>query len=61
MKEIVFRQVQKATCIPAENTEKVGVTRITRGEHDFIFVAQTHIWIRIDLMDNTFSIGDYEG
>lgn len=54
---------QKATCIPPENVkdEVRCIVRYRRSYGDEIFIALPDGWIRLDLEDNTYAIGEYEG
>lgn len=54
-----FSLKQKATQIPAVNVKTLA--RVTWLDENTILVRLNSYWIRIDLSDNTFAIGDYEG
>ena len=57
-KEIEMALVQKATMVPAENVQTEA--RVIR-DGSIVMVQLEYGWIRIDLQDNTFAVGSYEG
>jgi len=57
MKE--FKLLQKATNVPSPRVKTLA--KVTRLDQNTILVQLNQYWIRIDLSDNTFAIGDYEG
>ena len=62
-KIIEFKQRQKATSLTEEQTkdEVLSIKRYKNLFEDFIFIDLPDIWVRIDLKEHTYSIGDYEG
>lgn len=56
MKEFKLRQA--GTSVPAENVQDVKVTLLDSGE---LFIHTKWGWVYIDLTDETFAVGDYEG
>jgi len=57
MKELKLNQ--KATTLPALKVKTYA--RVYRVTKSIIFVELNQYWLQIDLSDNTFAIGDYEG
>jgi len=54
-----FKLKQKATQVPELHVKTYA--RVYRLDRKTIFIELNQYWIRIDLSDNTFAIGDYEG
>ncbi len=62
---IELKLQQKGTCLPEKSVEgyaKVTLYKNWGGRnYDVVFVKTEDGWIRIDLGDNTFAVGDHEG
>lgn len=56
---VEFKLEQKATSLPAKNV--VGEVKVVEQFGTFILIRLPHFWIRLDLSDNTYAIGAYEG
>ena len=60
-----FTQTQEATSLPIVLADKVKVSLWHAGQEskpfDIIFVRLPDSWVRINLANKTFSVGDYEG
>ena len=69
MKTKQFKLKQKGTGIPAKVIKKAGykvsAQQLTGFDGDFLvtelFIHTPDCWITIDLINETFSVGSYEG
>ena len=60
MKEFILKQV--GTQIPAENVQDVSVALFEHGAlENILFVQTKEGWVRVNLTDGTFAVGEYEG
>ncbi len=54
-----YQLKQEATCVPKENVKGFNVEEYK--EEGIIFVGTPYGWIRINLLKQTFAVGEYEG